>query len=209
MARTPRWAILAGIAAFFIVIVLVGCLLWFLKGRSGSATTAGTSQTFQQQPSGDDGATLLPPPARSGSPRPGLLPPAQPSPPPLSEDSQTTPNADEPVESATVHGPSTVARTSDLFYVMISSTPTPSVAQKNAEFLAHHGIDVSIEIVAGPGGKGRWFKIISVKGFPTMVAAESFRKQIVQIGHLTPDFKKGKKVWDDAFITHVTSIAKK
>jgi hypothetical protein len=101
-----------------------------------------------------------------------------------------------------------VTRSPELYYIMISSTPTLSVARKSAEFLASKGVDVSIEIVASPNGKTRWYKLSSVKGFPTMVDAEPFRKEIVKIGHDYPDFKKYHKVWDDAFPTHVVSLAK-
>jgi hypothetical protein len=205
MARTPKWAILAGLLGVVIVISLAAFLV--LSGRQHSAEKAnevGTSTV--RQASGDGGVTLLPPGAgRSQAPVPGnggvqgrtrsLLPPSAPPAQPREEV--------VPTETGKVYGPGTVARSPELYYITITSTPTLSVAQKSADFLASKGVDVSIEI-----GKNHLYQLISVKGFPAVVEAEPYRKEIVKIGHEHPDFKKYRKVWDDAFIAHVKLLGK-
>jgi hypothetical protein len=210
MARTPKWAVLVG--ALLVVIVLSLIVYLVLLARKHSANKV-SEPVAVQQPSNDTGTTLLPPMgAGSQAPIPGnsvLPPPVAPQPvtggplPPAQQAEEET-----PTEPGKVYEPRTVTRSPELYYIMISSTPTLSVARKSAEFLASKGVDVSIEIVASPNGKTRWYKLISVKGFPTMVDAEPFRKEIVKIGHDYPDFKKYHKVWDDAFPTHVVSLAK-
>jgi hypothetical protein len=208
MARTPRWAIMAGLLGVVIVVSLIAFLV--LSGRRHSVEKSSEpAVSTVQQNSGDGGATLLPPvPGRSQAPTAGnsivpppplrqpvtggLLPPAQPT------------EEEAPTEPGKVYGPGTVQRAPELYYVRITATPTQSVAKKSADFLASKGVDVSIEI----DRKTHLYMLISVKGFATMVEGEPFRKEIVRIGHEHPDFKKYRKVWDDAFLTHVGSVAK-
>ncbi len=212
MARAPKWAVLGGLALAVLLIALVALGIWYARGRA-STNSGGRSAPQQETQNAGDGmgsaaVPLLPP---SGG-RPTMPMPASPAAQGGSDQTPVSPEPDVPPVAGKVYGPRTVTRAPELYYVVISSTPAASVAQKNAEFLAAHGIDVSIEIVAGPGGGGantRWFKIISVQGFPSVVAGEPYRKRIVLIGHQHPDFHNHKKVWDDAFLSHVTTVASK
>jgi hypothetical protein len=217
MARTPKWAVLAGALGVVIVVSLIVYLAlagrrhWAGVGGAGKAREPAVVVGGGGQAPSESGTPLLPPAAGGVVPAAPLAGSSQLLPPsPPQTDGGTAPDgeATEDVREGKVYGPGVVKHSPELYYLMISSTPTASVAQKNAEFLAKHGVDVSIEIVGSANGKTRWYKLISVQGFPTLVEAEPFRKKIVAIGHLTPDFRKYHKVWDDAFPAHVSSAGK-
>jgi hypothetical protein len=79
-----------------------------------------------------------------------------------------------------------VPRSPDKWYVVVFATPAinakpeDSTAYKHAQFLAEHGVDVSIEAVKD--GNQMWYWVVSAKGASSAAAANSFLAQIRKIG---------------------------
>ncbi len=197
--RIPLWALIMAVALLLLIVITVVAAIytWTKSRQAPSVNHAAPSAQSSQQTDN----VILPPTA-------SLLPPSVPVRPPVNNTPVPGNTADAASAKGSVYGPGVIQRSSDLYYVIITQTPTASVAQKDADFLADHGIDVSIEITSpGPGGKGYWYRLVSVQGYPTLVTANPFRKKIVLIGHLHDDFKKGKPMWDDAFLARVKATA--
>ncbi|MGN6368803.1 MAG: hypothetical protein ACTHN5_11125, partial [Phycisphaerae bacterium] len=217
-ARTPPWAVLTAGAAVLALLLLFLFLFIRHHNQSPVATTGNpaidlknaSGSSFAQDRGGSQ--PLVPPsPANGGS----LLPPAQPRRTPiLQENTAPDRTSERAVEENTdttegkVYAPGTVDRDPKLLYIIIASTPQDDIAQRNAQFIAKNGVDVSIETLKNPRGRSTMYTLISVKGFPTLSEAEAYRKRIVQIGHKTLDFQKYRKAWDDAYATHVKSLSK-
>jgi hypothetical protein len=106
-------------------------------------------------------------------------------------------------KSATWFGPGQVKRTYDLYYVIIASTPSRDVAERNAKFIADNGVSVSVEY-----DKKGIFHLVSVDGFASNSAAKPLRDRIVEIGHLTEAYKRTRRAWDDAMIQNHLSAPK-
>jgi hypothetical protein len=103
-------------------------------------------------------------------------------------------------------GPGQVTnRTSELLYIVISSSPSEEISLRNAKFLADHGIDLSYERRYTSGRL--MYTLVSVNGFPTNASAEPYRAKIVAIGHLLPEYKTKKRAWDDAYAVRVVPKA--
>jgi hypothetical protein len=213
MARTPPWAVLTAGGAVLGLLILIVVLFVRHHQQTSTAGAGGTSPIDLLHASGsssfaqDRGSSqpLTPVlPANGGS----LLPPqrapiVQQNPPTDSGEAVVEPNEGP----AKVYAPGTVDRDAKLLYIVIASTPQADIAQRNADFIAQNGVDVSIETSKSPSGKSTMYTLISVKGFPTHNASEPYRKRIVMIGHKTPDFQKTHKAWDDAYAQHVKSLA--
>jgi hypothetical protein len=102
-----------------------------------------------------------------------------------------------------LHDGGSVARSKDLYYIVVYQTPAgtlkpaESPAYKHAKFLADHGEDVSIErlelAVSGASGRTEsWYWVVSVKGFASATEAKPYRDQIVKIGdQMSPGVWKG------------------
>jgi hypothetical protein len=85
-----------------------------------------------------------------------------------------------------------VARSAELYYIVVCSTPSQSVAQANAKFLAEHDVSVSIERVNVRNEL--WYWVVSVQGFASNTAAKPYRDNIVKIGDLLR-----RDAWKDAY----------
>ena len=103
-----------------------------------------------------------------------------------------------------------VQRSANLRYLIIASHPysQPDIAKRNAKFLADHGVSVALapQKPSAKTGLPTTILLISVEGFPGMTdAAEAFRKKVVEIGKLHPDFKRNhnNSVWNDAYFSTV------
>ena len=161
--------------------------------------------------------TSIPPPSPNPTASSAIHPPPTPTAPastnPSSHPPKNTPalitgNNDagpEPSKPGQVYEPGTLQRTSD-YYIIVLHCPTESIARRDAKFIADNGVDVALEITL-KGGK-TWWMITSVKAYPSMVAADSDRKKIVAIGHLTKDFKLHHTAWDDAYVATLTPLKK-
>jgi hypothetical protein len=195
--RIPLWALVMAVVVLVLVVVtVVAAIYTWAKSRHAVPTHASSSSALTVQL----GNVVLPPTA-------SLLPPVAPVQPLVNSTPVSNDTADSTAKG-TVYGPGVIQRSPDLYYVIIASTPSAPIAKRNADFLADHGIDVSIEISTGPGGKGYWYRLVSVQGYPSTVTGNPFLKRIVLIGHLHPDFKKGKPMWDDALLARVKAPAK-
>ena len=114
---------------------------------------------------------------------------------------------------AKVHDGGTVARSKDLYYVVVYTTPAGNVepkkstAFKHAQFLADHGVDVSIERVELPvrGATNRtesWYWVVTVKGYGSATEAKPDRDDIVKIGdQLSPG------AWKNAYARNGLSMS--
>jgi hypothetical protein len=209
MARTPPWAIAAGVAGVVIVVVLIAWIFLHNYRKPTVASTSGVDLGSRRSNSSyslerGSSQTLTPGDAHL-LPAPGSI--LQRAPTPLGPGPGPDPGEVQTDAPGKVYGPSEVTRDAKLLYVIIASTPEADVAKRNAEFLAQNGVDVSIELLKGPHGNSSLFTLISVKGFPTHTEADAYKKRIVMIGHKTPDFVKTRKAWDDAYATHVKSLA--
>jgi hypothetical protein len=209
VARIPPWAIIAGAAGVFTLLALI--LFLALHGRHKPTPTFPTGVDLHSSTTGtfslQNGSSQPPTPGDTRAPQ-ALLPPKYTPPTLTPTDTDTDTGAPDTAEPGKVFGPGTVERDPKLYYIVIASTPSASIAQKNADFLANHGIDVSIEKRNSPSGHTSLFTLISVKGFPTLTEAESYKKKIVLIGHQHPDFVKYRKVWDDAYAAQIHPPAK-
>ncbi len=217
MARTPPWAVLTAGGAVLALLILIVVLFVRHHQQTSTAGAADASGIDLRHASGsssfaqDRGSSqpLVPPsPANGGS----LLPPVTPQRTQILQQNTGADSGEQAMDASDtpgkVYAPGTVERDPQLLYVYIASTPQADVAQRNADFIAKNGVDVSIETSKSPSGKSTMYTLISVKGFPTHNAAEPYRKRIVLIGHKTPDFQKTHKAWDDAYVQHVKSLVR-
>ena len=205
-ARLPTWIIVTMVAGLFIVGALI---IWMAKHRDARPVAqSSTSSNIQQtppQPSGNNlsplrGGSILPPPVSDVQPGPLNIGPS----PALN----INPNGQQPPLTQQVghfYGPGVASRTADKFYIIIASTQSSTVAEKNGRFLASYGVDVSME--THDIGKNRWYVLMSVDGFSSHEAAEPLRKKAVDIGHELPEYKKHARnpsgyAWDDAYVVN-------
>jgi hypothetical protein len=194
LARTPGWVLGAAAIGAALLLLLIVWALWPHKAVEKAASSTGG-------PSAAGGSTYT---SRSNGASQGSA--ANNS--AAKQAVQQTANNVPPAKGQVYKG-GTVNRSPELYYIWIASTPTEKIAQKNAEFLAAHGIDVSIEILELKKTKSFLYVIISVNGFSTNEAAEPYRAKIVQIGHLTDDYRKTKRAWDDAVPRKVSAPSAK
>jgi hypothetical protein len=114
--------------------------------------------------------------------------------------------------AARVHDGGTVARAKDLYYVVVYTMPAGNVepmkstAYKQAQYLADHGVEVSIERVEQPvRGTNRtesWYWVVTVKGYASATEAKPVRDDIVKIGdQLSPG------AWKNALARNGLSLA--
>jgi hypothetical protein len=206
-ARVPGWVLGSAIGG----VVLVVCVIVFMVYRSNKSASAvppaGPHVNRGNIPSGtmpDGGAA-----GRAGGAGAGGRGGASLLPPPMQQPTGSPQGAAGRNGGGEAGGhvfePGTIVRTSDLLYIVIASTPSADVARRNAEFIAAHGVDVSIE--TRYSNNNLIYTLVSVQGFPTHAAAEPLRARIVEIGHLHPDYRKGKKTWDDAYVFQVIKAA--
>ena len=81
------------------------------------------------------------------------------------------------------------------WYLVILTT-LPQYAQRDAEFIARHGISVMVV------PQGRRAIVVAVRGFRNRASAGAIelRRRVVQIGRLLPESKKlGHSIWSDAY----------
>lgn len=104
--------------------------------------------------------------------------------------------------------PEMIAANGSLYYIEIASGPSEDATRLHGQFLADHGIAVSMEkrLVQ----KTVMYQLVTVQGFPTSAAAEPLVKRIREIGHELPEYKKTHRAqdgWDDAFPIKYQSTA--
>jgi hypothetical protein len=129
------------------------------------------------------------------------LPSAKYPPPPTT----TPPQTETPAAPGQIYGPGAITRNLELHYIIIATTPSESIARRNAELIAKNGVDVSIETQMSRSGR-LLYRLISVQGASSTSDAQPLRKRIVEIGHLLPDFAKTRKAWDDATVMKWSSL---
>jgi hypothetical protein len=195
LARAPMWVLVAGASGVVLVLVLI---VWaVISLRPGKTAAPVANNAINQE--------LLPPPQiQSNQNQNGLLPPR-----PNQQHAATSDNSrlravDPPPRPmpAQVFAAGTVSRLADLYYITVLTTPTESVAKRNADFIAANGVDISIE--PRKNGTRTFYRLVSVKGFPTINDAGPLRKRIVDIGHLLPEYARTRRAWDDATVTKFT-----
>ncbi len=93
-----------------------------------------------------------------------------------------------------------VTRSANRWYLVILTT-LPQYAQRAAEFIARHGVSVTIE-----NGPHNFKCVIAVRGFKHRAgaAAIAFRRKVVHIGTLLPDARRaGRSDFNTAYYAHV------
>lgn len=96
-----------------------------------------------------------------------------------------------------------VPRLADHWYLVILTT-LPQYARLDAEFIARHGVDTTVE-----PGPGRFAMVVSVRGFRHRAGrrAIAFRRKVVRIGTLLPAAKRiGHSLWSDAYYARVDAV---
>jgi hypothetical protein len=197
----PAWILVAGGVGIIVILV---CLVFAMRGKTQNAT-ANTSPphtplvTPQNTDTNAHSLVPLPPiPTHQNPETPEKGTPVPPNP------AKATPTNYPPAaytgtEGGHVWRPGELAgsRTSDRYYIIVASTPDSSIAERNAIWIADHGVDVSIETTIQNGKV--MYRIISAEGFKSVSDAKSLIDTIVQIGRKTPEYKKTHRAWDDAF----------
>jgi hypothetical protein len=199
LARAPMSVMIAGASAVLIVLLLIVYGLMSLHGSRKPTTSTPTPiiTSNNRQPSLGSSHTQA---GNESTPTRQLLP-NQNHPASLRE---TTSQREIPTP-AHIYGPGTVTRNLDLYYVIIATTPSEYIAQRNAKLIADNGVDVSIETQMSRSGR-LLYRLISVQGASSTSDAQPLRKRIVEIGHLLPDFAKTRKAWDDATVMKWSSL---
>ena len=140
-----------------------------------------------------------------GTPTPGLV---QPQLLPFSDNGSTpaahsaTPSTPSPPRAhvGRVVPASQVVRSPNRWYLVILTT-LPRYAQNAADFIAKHGVSVTIE-----NGPQNFKCVISVQGFKHRAgaAAIALRRKVVYIGTLLPDARRaGRSDFNTAYYAHV------
>ena len=99
-----------------------------------------------------------------------------------------------------------MTRSATLYYVVIATSPSEEVSQRNAKLLAAHGVSVSYETMTSRGATHPLYRLMSVDGFKTLSEAEPFRKKVVAIGHYVWDYAKTHKGWESAYVLRGASL---
>ena len=186
LARFRPWILVvtAGIVALVLAIVIIVST----SGRShrkplepiAIAPGAPTPGLVQPQ--------LLPVNGSSAVPgTPSTPKPAPPPPPPRAHVGRVVPSQD-------------VNRSPNRWYLVILTT-LPQYAQHAAEFIAKHGVSVTVE-----NGPQNFKCVISVRGFKHRAgaAAIALRRKVVYIGTLLPDARRaGRSDFNTAYYAHV------
>jgi hypothetical protein len=188
-ARLPGWVLGSGAAAVVLIIVSIV----FIANRQHKTAVAASPVEGRSAVTG----AVVPPVSQ----REAATPVVQ------AVNSNRSPAAPVPTAAlpavVKAYGPGEVDRHYDLFYVIIASTPSKDVAEKNAQFIAGKGVAVSIEV-----DKKGMLHLVSVDGFPSISAAQALRTKIVEIGHLTEAYKRTHRAWDDAMVQNHLSTPK-
>jgi hypothetical protein len=93
------------------------------------------------------------------------------------------------------------------YYLTILAVKSEENAKRDAQFLASHGVSVSVE-----KSSNGYYRVMSVEGFAKLDAAsKAFQQKVVAVGKEYPSAKaSGKGAWDDAyFAKHGATAAKK
>ncbi|MGC8624485.1 MAG: hypothetical protein ACP5VQ_04395 [Phycisphaerae bacterium] len=182
LVRFRPWflVVAAGIVALILaVIVIVSTSRTTLqKPLEPIAISPGTLMPVSIQPQ------LLPVNGHSG-PSPIVTPP--PTVPPRVHIGRVVPAAE-------------VNRTANRWYLVILTT-LPQYARRAAEFIAKHGVSVTVE-----NGPQNYKCVISVRGFKHRAgaAAIALRRKVVYIGTLLPDARRaGRSDFNTAYYAHV------
>ncbi len=96
-----------------------------------------------------------------------------------------------------------VPRLANHWYLVILTT-LPQYARLDAEFIARHGVDTTVE-----PGPGRFAMVVSVRGFRHRAgrSAIAFRRKVVRIGTLLPAARRiGHSLWSDAYYARVDAV---
>ena len=189
-ARLHPIFLFGGIA---LAILFVIALVIWLTGRSPSESSSNVQQQSVGTPGIDMNPQLEPMPSGQNQPQlPSIPVPSMHNNSPEQEtNSQTIPGRVIPAID--------VPRSPNLVYLVILTTQQV-YAQRAADFLAEHGIDVTIE-----RGLGNLVTVVSVQGFAKRSSpqANAFRHKVVEIGQLFPGAHRGQSVWGDAYFAPI------
>jgi hypothetical protein len=181
----PYWVLVSGLMGVIVVVVCV--ILLARPHNNGAAANTGNTDT---------------PTTRNAPARGGLLPPSG-STVPQSRTIEDTPRSAQDQHGQVYEG-GRVQRAYEKFYVVLGGTPSQSYANNQAQFLADHGVDVSVEYGRKVDEPGPLYHVVSVQGFPSRTAATKFRDHIVDLGRLTPEYKKNHKGWEASILDHLS-----
>jgi hypothetical protein len=116
---------------------------------------------------------------------------------------RNNPNPDSVNLGASVHTAGTVTYSPDLYYITICSTPSRDIAERNAKFLADHGIDVSIEVTAVASDNQAIYAILTAQGFKSQSDAKSEATRIKAIGQQLAVKYKAPQGFNDLVVQRV------
>lgn len=175
-ARVPAWAIISGLAGLGMVVILIVIIGRHLGKAPPHGSGPETPATRGLVATQTGGATIYQTPGGGAGSAPALVP-------------------SPPTPTGRVYDGGTVQRSSDLYYIIVYSTPSQTAAQESANFLAQHGVNVSIErvSVASDARNPIWHMLVSVEGFRTNTLAQPTLKKIQQIGN-----QMSPNAWKDA-----------
>lgn len=192
VARFRPWLLFA---LFIIIFVVIAGLIMLATRRpaapqENSTANPDTSISTNVNPgAAADNSTPLPPVNPGALPQNNLVP------------VQTAPA--KPVYSVHVGrvvAAADVPRLADHWYLVILTTQ-PGYAKAAAQFIAKHGVSVTIET-----GANNLAQVVSVRGFRHRGGqrAIAFRRRVIAIGRLVPGVKRQHdSVWGDAYFVQI------
>jgi len=182
LSTVPTWAIAAGATAIAVLIIAA-----IVIASSRRHTAEMLPQTMVALPAEASNAantartaTLTAPDHTSAQPSAPAAQPASPT--AATASAAPAPSAGRVLESSQFH------RSPDRWYLRMYSAKSEALAKQNAEFLAQHGLTVSVE------RSGSFYVVVDALGFAQRDGqSEEYRRQVVAISHEHPDFKRRHK----------------
>jgi hypothetical protein len=176
LSTVPPWALAAGAAA---IAVLIIAAIVIASSRRHKVEAAPQTMVALPAESADTAraVSIIVPDntlARPASPAAQAEAPAAAAAP--------APAAGRVLDSSQFH------RSPDRWYLRMYSAKSETLAKQNAEFLAQHGLTVSVE------RSGSFYVVVDALGFAQRDGqSEDYRRQVVAISHEHPDFKRRHK----------------
>ncbi len=199
VAKFRPWLLFA---LFIVIFVLIAGLIILATRRSSGSDSDGS------RVAGSNSRISIPPGIDSDGSQ-NISVPAQPR---QNNDNPSVPTGLVPVNPVVVrHRPAAlhvgkvlptaeVPRLADHWYLVILTT-LPQYARPAAQFIAQHGVSVTIE-----HGANNLAQVTSVRGFVHRGGprAMAFRRKVIDIGRLLPGVKrKHDSVWGDAYFVQI------
>ncbi len=168
LARLPAWVLLTGMAG----VVLVVCIIVAVAKKTNSSTPATPGSAVSGRNSGPSatGQGLIP---QSGS----LTNQAQ-----GGTENSGAHNVAAEDQAPKIYAEGTFPYVPTQFYVIVCSTPSETIAKRNAGWLVDRGISVAVEKIKSHSGNSIVYAVVAVRAFPSKLAAEPFCREIVTIG---------------------------